>query len=276
MGIVIGIDVGSTTTKIVGMRDGKLIQPMAIRATDPVASLFGAFGRYIYDNGFALDDVEQVMITGVGTDHINGDIYGRPTRKVSEFICDGLGAKYEMAIDNLIVVSMGTGTTLVRVKGSQISHLGGLSMGGGTLVGLSSLLLKTNDVKRLVELANNGDVTNVNLQIGDICKNDIEGLPKFATASFLAKVNGTTPCDEDLAIGICYLVLQTIGSAAVISAKGCGVKDFVLIGNLSRLPQCKEVYEQMEELYGVRFHIPTHSQFCTAIGAALVYTQSKE
>ena len=46
---------------------GEQIQsPMFITATDPVTSLFGAFGKYIYDNGIQLADVEQVMLTGVG------------------------------------------------------------------------------------------------------------------------------------------------------------------------------------------------------------------
>jgi len=45
----------------------------------------------------------------------------------------------------------------------------------------------------------------------------------------------------------------------------------VLIGNLSLLPQCKEIFPPLETLYGVRFHIPKYSEFCTAIGAALAY-----
>ena len=50
MGIVIGIDVGGSTTKIVGVEDKKIKNPMFVKATDPVTSLFGAFGKYIYDN----------------------------------------------------------------------------------------------------------------------------------------------------------------------------------------------------------------------------------
>ena len=44
MGIVIGIDVGGSTTKIVGVEDKKIKNPMFVKATDPVTSLFGAFG----------------------------------------------------------------------------------------------------------------------------------------------------------------------------------------------------------------------------------------
>ena len=45
-----------------------------------------------------------------------------------------------------------------------------------------------------------------------------------------------------------------------------------VIGNLSLLPQCKEVFPGLEKLYDIRFHVPKHSQYCTAIGAALDYT----
>ena len=48
MGIVIGIDVGISTTKIVGVRDMQVVSPMRITAADPVTSLYGAFGKYLY------------------------------------------------------------------------------------------------------------------------------------------------------------------------------------------------------------------------------------
>ena len=58
MGIVIGIDVGGSTTKIVGIEKDQIKYPMFVRATDPVTSLFGAFGKYIYDSGITLSEVE--------------------------------------------------------------------------------------------------------------------------------------------------------------------------------------------------------------------------
>ena len=64
MKISIGIDVGISTTKIVGIREGKVVKPLRIKATDPVTSLYGAFGKYLYDNRIDLSDVEQVMLTG--------------------------------------------------------------------------------------------------------------------------------------------------------------------------------------------------------------------
>ena len=63
MAIVIGIDVGISTTKIVGINEKeKVISPIRIKATDPVTSLYGAFGKYLYDNNIALTDVKQVLV----------------------------------------------------------------------------------------------------------------------------------------------------------------------------------------------------------------------
>ena len=53
MCLVIGIDVGGSTTKVVGIRNKKICNPLFVRATDPVASLFGAFGKYLYDNNIS-------------------------------------------------------------------------------------------------------------------------------------------------------------------------------------------------------------------------------
>ena len=119
MGIIIGIDVGLSTTKIVGIKDGKVSAPIRITAADPITSLYGAFGKYLHDNDIELSEVEQVMLTGVGSAYVKGPVYGLPTTKVEEFLADALGARYESKLDNTIVVSMGTGTSFVLCKGAK-------------------------------------------------------------------------------------------------------------------------------------------------------------
>lgn len=183
MKIAIGIDVGISTTKIVGIRDGKVVRPLRIKATDPVTSLYGAFGKYLYDNKIELDDIEKVMITGVGAAYIDKPVYGLSTEKADEFLADGLGARYEAQRDRMIVVSMGTGTSLVLCDGDDIHHIGGIGIGGGTLNGLSRLLLNTDDIQQISDLAMKGDIGSINLQIGDISSKPLPGLPMNATAS---------------------------------------------------------------------------------------------
>lgn len=271
MGIVIGIDVGISTTKIVGIdEEGKVLSPIRIRATDPVTSLYGAFGKYLHDNRIQLQNVEKVMLTGVGSAYINEPVYGLPTDKAEEFIADGLGARYETNLNRMIVVSLGTGTSIVQCDGDCIEHIGGIGIGGGTLQGLSRLLLKTDDIKQVATLAEGGDTSRINVLISDISANPLPGLPMDAIASLFgnAKSNASR---EDIALGLIWMVLQSICSASILSSLRSGIKEFVMIGNLTLLPQCRSVFPATERLYGVKFHIPQYSEFCTAIGAALCY-----
>ena len=133
MKIIIGIDVGISTTKIVGLCNGEVVSPIRIKATDPITSLYGAFGKYLHDNKISLEDIEQVMLTGVGSAYVNESLFGLPIQKAEEFIADGLGARYESKQDRMIVVSMGTGTSFVKYDNEYIQHIGGIGIGGGTL-----------------------------------------------------------------------------------------------------------------------------------------------
>ena len=275
MGIVIGLDVGGSTTKIVGVLDKTVISHEMVRATDPVASAFGALGKYLDVNKLRISDIERLMITGVGASFPNGDLLGIKTYHVQEFLATGLGGLSLSGVPHAVVVSMGTGTSFVKIDGDKVQHIGGLGIGGGTLQGLSRLLLKTHDIHQVSELAEKGDVTRVNLQIGDICNTALPDLPVSATASLFGKADSNAS-QEDIACGIIYTVLQTIGGAAVLSALNSPIKDFVLIGNLTQLPQCREVFSKMEAIYHVHFHIPPYAEYRTAIGAALAYIKERQ
>lgn len=273
MSIIIGIDAGISSTKIIGIENGKrIMEPLSVTGNDAVANIYGAVGKYLLkNNDMSLQDVEQVMITGVGATGFSTNIHDCPTTHVDEFIANGLGARFDSGLDHMIVVSMGTGTSLVRVDGDDIRHIGGIGMGGGTLLGLSQALLNTSNINEISQLAECGNFARVNLLIEDICHTPIDGLAGYATASLFAKVLRRTPSDNDLAAGLIHMVLETIGSAAVLSQLNGGFKDFVLVGGLTALDACKYIFPALEELYGVHFHIPKYAPYCTALGAALSY-----
>ncbi len=272
--MVIGIDVGGSTTKIIGIDEEGIKHPMLVRATDPITSLFGAFGKYIYDNGISLTQVEKVMLTGVGSVYVRQSLYGLSTAHADEFIANGLGAHYASRLKNLIVVSMGTGTSFVKVEGDSISHIGGIGIGGGTILGLSRLLLHTQDIQQIVEMALKGNTENVDLKIKDICNAALPGLPLEATASLFGKASMNSPM-EDIASGIIHMVLQTIGQSVILAALNSSIKDFVLIGNLAKLPQCENVFPILENMYNCHFLIPEYAEYRTALGAALAYVNKQ-
>ena len=112
------------------------------------------------------------------------------------------------------------------------------------------------------------------MQIGDISPKPLPGLPVNATASLFGNARSDA-AKADIANGIINTVLQTIGSSTILASLGSGISDYVLIGNLTLLPQCQQVYPALENLYNVHFIIPKYSEFCTAIGAALAYERYK-
>lgn len=270
MGIVAGIDIGGSTTKIAGFRDGRRLQPVQISANNAIASLFGAFGKFLYDNHLNLEDISQVNLTGVGSSGVNQSIYGLPTFKVDEFTANGVGGGYfAQGAEEFMVVSMGTGTSFVRVKEGIPGHLGGIGIGGGTIVGLSKLMLNTNDIDKIQEMAAEGNVGKIDLRIGDISKEPLPGLDLDITASNFGK-SSSRATDEDKAAGIVHMVLESICQTAVLISQGMDLKDFVLIGSLTNFPEIEGICRLIKTMYpDVNFIVPEDGEFATAIGAAL-------
>ena len=274
MGVVIGIDVGGSTTKIVGFRrEGDaacLMQPLCVQATDPVTSIYGAFGKFIAENGLSLSDVEKVLMTGAGSSHISDSLYGLPCETVPEFRGIGLGGLFLSGLDNAIIVSMGTGTALIHARrGEEMEYLGGTGVGGGTIVGLSKKMLGVESIDNITSLAENGDLAKIDLLVGDIIKSDGGSvLASNLTASNFGKVSDiATP--SDMAAGIINMVFETVGMMAIFAARMHKLSRIVLTGNLSVLPLAKQKFAELSNMFGVEFLIPENSQFGTVIGSAL-------
>ena len=275
MGIVIGIDVGGSTTKIVGFKkteSGNVrIEPQFVRANDPLTATYGAFGKFTDENGIAIKDIDRVMMTGVGSSHVKRDLYGIDCVRVPEFNCIGRGGLFLAGLDRALVVSMGTGTAVVHATlGGEMQYLGGTGVGGGTLIGLSKLLVGAESIEHITEYGDGGDLSNVDLRIKDISSPDSMTLAADMTAANFGNVSDVAT-KSDLALGVMNLVFETIGMVSVFAARCAGVKDIVLTGNLTRLGFCKEKYDELNSMgYGVKFAIPECAQFSTVIGAALL------
>lgn len=270
MGIVVGIDIGGSTTKIAGFDEGDMLKSVQISASNAIASLFGAFGKFLYDNELSLEDIEQVNLTGVGCSAVEQPIYGLPTYKVDEFTANGVGGGYfAQGKKEFMVVSMGTGTSFVGVKDGIPTHLGGIGIGGGTIIGLSKLMLNTNDIDKIQELASNGQVGHIDLRVGDISERPLPGLNLEITASNFGKASSRATC-EDKAAGIVHMVIESICQTSALIAQGTNIKDFVLIGALTNFPECEYVCRMIKTMFpDLNFLVPKDGEYGTAIGTAL-------
>ena len=272
--VIIGIDVGGSTTKIVGYdRESRsLIAPQLIKANDPVTATYGAFGKFTDENKIAIQSIEKIMVTGVGSAYVKDTIYGIPCITVPEFDCIGRGALHISGLSDVLAVSMGTGTALVHAKyGSPSSYLGGTGVGGGTLMGLSRLLLHAESIEHIDEYITGGDLNRIDLRISDVtAEGTLTALSRELTAANFGNVSDNAERD-DIARGIANLVLETVGVSSIFASRGIGTSDIVLTGNLTRLRFCAEKFDQFNNLgYGVTFHLPEGAEFATVIGAALL------
>ncbi len=276
MRTVIGIDIGGSTTKIVGLRteNGKsqLIEPIFVRATDAITSVYGAFGKFTMENGIGLGEIDRVLMTGVGSSFINKPLYSLECEKVSEFRCVGNGGLYLSGLDEAIVVSMGTGTAIMYAKRdgdkTVTEYLGGTGVGGGTLIGLSRKMVGVDTIEHFEQLCSGGDLSNIDLRIKDMSSDHTFQINDEITASNFGKLSDlATP--SDVALGIANMVGETIAMLAVFAARNYNIKNVVLTGNLTAIKAVTDVFEGLEPIFGVKFIIPEQSQFATVIGAAL-------
>ena len=275
---VIGIDVGGTTTKIVGFRKQDngvktLIEPQFVRATDPLTSIYGAFGKFTAQNGLGLSDIDKILMTGAGSAVITQSIYNLSCTSVPEFSSSGIGGLYLSGLTEAIVVSMGTGTALIHATRQDdkynIEYLGGTGVGGGTLVGLSRRMLGVDSIEHIEQLCADGNLDNIDLRIKDISQNHTyHGINENLTAANFGKVSDiATP--SDLALGIANMVAETVAMMAIFAARSFRLKDIVLIGQLTRIEPIRKAFQGLSDNFGVRFIIPELAQFGTVIGAAL-------
>ncbi len=275
MKIKVGLDIGGSTTKIVGMQDGKIIAREIVRAADPVTSAFGAVGKLINDHSISVNDIEQINITGVGSGYPQAPIFGIKTVVVEEFKATGLGGLYLSGLEHAVVVSMGTGTAYLDATKNSVRHIIGSGVGGGTLVGLGMALTGTSDAVKLSDMATSGDILKCDLTIGDITKNGVTGLPMNVTASNFGKAADDLSREDKMA-GVFNLVYQAVGTVAVMASRQCNLKDIVFTGQLTDLKECQQYLLPFEELYGVNMIIPKDAVFATALGSCLAEGQADQ
>lgn len=276
MKVILGIDIGGSTTKLAGVTpEGKLINTLQVRASDPVTSAYGGLGRFLRENQLTAQDLSSVVLTGVGASFLPDQMLGAPVVRVPEFTAIGRGGLALSKKKEALVVSMGTGTAYVKANADTEVHIGGSGVGGGTIEGLCSRLCGVSQFSSIVELAETGDLKKVNLTIGDISNTPIETLPDTVTASNFGKwQDNATPGDS--ALGVLDMVFETIGMLAVFACRSDGIKDVVLTGTLTTISSARWIFDHVEAVYHIPFTIPPKAVFGTAIGAVLAQAGIRE
>ena len=266
--MIIGIDIGSTTTKAVSIEEGRVVKKITTRAEDAVTSAAGAFGKMLLENGIKMPDITRIKITGVGAANIRGELFGIPTEKVNEITAIGTGGIFLSGQENIVITNIGTGTAIIEARKDKIAHLGGSGIGGGTIIGLAKRLLSLSKIADVLELASSGSHESVDLLLEDIMTGDLSFLNKKTTVSNFAKMLDTAR-DEDIALGIINLVYQVIGMISVFAARSRNVDKVIVTGSGSHNLLGQKILSEITNLHSIAFEFPPDAEYTTAIGAGL-------
>jgi len=275
--VVVGLDLGISTTKAVVTRDSELIGVTRVSSTDPVSSSAGAIGKITDELHLGLSDIEKVAVTGVGAGGIPGNILGIRTRRIDEIASIGYGGATLSGKRRALVVSIGTGTAMVAVDLDEhtVRHVGGTGLGGGTLFGLFHVLLRKRDPASLERMSQTGDLRRVDLTVGELAGGPVGIMPETATASNFGKISDETT-EEDLSLGLINMVAQPIATVAFFAARSEGLVDHIVyVGGLTNVPSFRERLIEASEIFGGKVAIPQRSEYSTAYGAAIALQAEK-
>jgi len=242
----IGVDVGATLAKLALREpDGKLrLSSLPAHSLDEVSVRVKALGP------------ASIGLTGCRATGLESYLDQTPVRLI-EFDAWARGSRELLRAQQIdasipyLLVSVGTGTSVLRIVGDEVTRLGGTALGGGTVMGLGHALTGCASFAELCSLARQGRRGEVDLLIGDIYEEGVISLPAAATAAAFGNLarrvrgdadrGGASPLDDvsgrqDLAAAVMGLVAENVALISCGLAASAGVDRIVyggatLLGN---------------------------------------------
>ncbi|MGH0135667.1 UNVERIFIED_CONTAM: hypothetical protein FKN15_058387 [Acipenser sinensis] len=142
----------------------------------------------------------------------------------------------------LLVVNIGSGVSILAVYSKDnYKRVSGTSLGGGTFLGLCSLLTGCDSFEEALEMASKGDSTRADKLVKDIYGGHYErfDLPGWAVASsfgnMIHKEKREAVSKEDLARATLVTITNNIGWIAKMCAVSEKIDRVVFVGNFLRV-----------------------------------------
>jgi type II pantothenate kinase len=277
--MILGLDFGLTNLDGALGQDGQLVRGWRQLTLGPASE--SVMRQALETGNVNLRDLRAIGTTGGRHKDLPSSIEGIPIRPIGEAQSVGRGGLALSGLESALVVSAGTGTSMISARqiskngenGYEFKHVTGSAVGGGTLLGLGKLLLGTSNPLEIGELAAKGDPAGVDSTLVDVIGGGIGHLPPDATAVNLGRLAHleTPPSREDLAAGLVTLVSQVIAVIALNAAAANNLERIVIVGHLPDLEPIKVAIRRVWGFYGVPNPpiFPENAGFATALGAAL-------
>lgn len=256
-----GIDAGATLWKLV--HPGNPLEVAILEAGD----IAGAREQ------LAAWQPHRVALTGAGAAALQRELSGSDLRIVREFDAWARGAPLLAELEGLtlpdryLLVSLGTGTSMLKVGDGSARRAGGTALGGGTLLGLGRLLLGVSSFREIAELAARGDRRKVDLMVGDIYREGEIELPAGMNASSFAKLESREPAD--LAHALMGVLGENVALIGAVVARAHGLSTAIFGGStLHHNASLQRILEEVSQMSGIRPLFLERGALCGAVGAA--------
>ena len=267
----ISADFGITVTDTLRKKDDELIHKMDLSSKD----LNQERVRKLFPDIDFISNIGFLAVTGGKHLELGDYIDSTPIIHVNEIDAVGHGSMKLSGLseeESTIIVSAGSGTACIHAHKGIFTHCSGTGVGGGTVLGLSKLLLGTTDPEEIAALAEKGDESFVDLILEDVVSGPIGQLPSNTTAVNFGKVskNNIEYSREDIAAGIVNLVGQTAARIATSVAMMFQASEIVVVGRAPSFVGLRNSLEQAASITGFTPHFPKNGEYASALGAMLV------
>lgn len=223
--------------------------------------------------GVTPDQLSGLAITGGRHQQLPEQYRGRGLRKVGEIEAVARGGLAAAGLEQGVVVSVGSGTSVVAAGPGRAQHLTGTALGGGSLRGLGQLLLGTSNAREIDALAQQGDRYQVDLSLAEALGGDLGGLSARGTAVNFGRVVQQTqpPQPADLAAALVGLVAQEVAIITVGALRAGSPGPVTVVGRTVELASFAEKLDFAWHYFGVNPLpvIPAFPGSAVALGAAL-------
>jgi type II pantothenate kinase len=261
---IAGVDAGATLTKLAlpGLDGPPLLRCLPSERPEAVLDILRAC------------NARRIGITGGGAARLAEALPGAMI--VEEFQAWRTGVTELLAGeagDRFLLVSIGTGTSILLIDGANAQRLGGTPLGGGTVLGLGALLAGSSDFTTLCGLAVRGDRSRVDLSVAEVYADGDAPLHTDVMASSFARLadgphRSADARPEDLARSIMAMVGENVALLAGSLSLVVGVSRIVFGG--STLPDNPVLAEALSDYVGRFGREPIYLEdgaFTGALGA---------
>lgn len=272
-GLEIGVDWGATLAKLALRAPGGPIEYRLLPTEDAGQSraALEALGA------------RRIGVTGGGAAMLARSLSGE-VAQVNEFAAWGAGAAALLAeagidgVQRYLLVSVGTGTSVLLVDGVSVSRVGGTALGGGTLLGLAAGLIQTSEFGEIAALASRGSRREIDLLVSDIYPVGGIALAGDLTASNFGKYarrfrDGDKLERADVAHAIMGLIAENIALICAGVAANVQATRVVFGGStLRENPALAELLGHFLRAFGREPVFLPHGEFAGALGALRIAT----